>query len=104
MSDQDPTPDPKPVVDLWSGQFGDTLVGDEENNITMAFGKNLDTMAAAGGMMGVRALIFTHRKREGDNAKTAKTYAMDLTRLEVSNYFAGLGMPPIESDADEGKE
>lgn len=95
---------PAPVVDLYSGEFGDTLTGFDEVAIGKAFGATLDELAARGGLAGVRALIFVHRRREGDDDKAAKVYAMDATRSEVAAYFAGLGMPDVESDEDEGKD
>lgn len=104
MTTKTPPAKPAPIVDLYSGEFGDTLTGFDEVAIGKAFGANLDTLAAQGGLTGVRALIFVHRRREGDDDKTAKAFAMDSTRAEVAAYFAGLGMPPMESDEDEGKD
>lgn len=95
---------PAPVVDMFSGEFGDTLTGFDEVAIAKAYGANLDVLAAQGGLAGVRALIFVHRRREGDDDKAAKVFAMDATRAEVASYFAGLGMPEVESDEDEGKD
>ena len=53
--------EPEHVVDLWSGQYGDSLTGFDEVAIAKAFGANLDTLAAKGGLEAVRALIFVHR-------------------------------------------
>lgn len=99
-----PPAPPAHVVDLYSGEFGDTLTGFDEVAIGKAFGLHLDGLAAQGGLVGVRALMFVHRRREGDDDKAAKAFAMDATRSEVANYFAGLGMPEVESDEDEGKD
>lgn len=92
-----------PVVDLYSGEFGDTLNGFDEVAIVGAFGKSLDQLGQEGGMMGVRSLVFAHRRREGDKDRDAKKYAMDLPRAEVAAYFAGLGNRPDETDDAEGK-
>ena len=96
--------EPEHVVDLWSGQYGDSLTGFDEVAIAKAFGANLDTLAAKGGLEAVRALIFVHRRREGDNDKVAKAFALEATRREVADYFAGLGMPPVEGPDHEGKD
>ena len=98
------TTTPAPVVDMFSAEFGDTLTGFDEVAIAGAFGKTLDAMGEDGGMMGVRALVFVHRRREGDKDGAAKKFAMDLPRGEVAAYFAGLGPRPDEGDEAEGKD
>lgn len=92
------------VVDMFSGEFGDTLTGFDEVAVGKAFGANLDALAARGGLEAVRALVFVHRRREGDDDKAAKKYAQEATRREVADYFAGLGMPPLEGAEAEGKD
>lgn len=93
-----------PTVDLWTGQFGDSLTGDEEEKLAKAFG-TLDHLSTVGIVPVVRGLVFCHRLREGDDPKAAKRHALDLTRRQAIDYFAGLGMPPVESDDDdEGKD
>lgn len=104
MSTTDPHRKAPAVVDQWSGEFGDTLTGVEELALGKAFGANLDTLASRGVMETVRALIFVHRRREGDSDKAAKQHALDLTRREAGDYFLGLGMPPLEGDDAEGKD
>lgn len=92
------------VVDMWSGEYGDTLTGFDEVAIGKAFGANLDALAARGGLDAVRALVFTHRRREGDDDKAAKKFALEATRREVADYFAGLGMPTMPRPEAEGKD
>lgn len=104
-SDANATREAAPIVpDMWSGQYGDSLTGFDELAITKAFGANLDDLAASGGLASVRALVFVHRRREGDSDKEAKAYALEATRREVADYFAGLGMPAMESEATRGEE
>jgi hypothetical protein len=89
---------------MYSGEFGDTLTGFDEVAIGKAFGANLDALAARGGLDAVRALVFTHRRREGDDDKTAKKFAQEATRRQVADYFTGLGMPALEGAEAEGKD
>lgn len=92
------------TVEQWSGEFGDSLKGKEEAALAQAFGGNLDALAARGVIDTVRALVFCHRMREGDDAKAAKAFALDLTRRQAADYFLGLGMPPVEGAEAEGKD
>lgn len=92
------------TVDMWSGEFGDTLTGDEEVDLGKAFGTNLDGLSTRGVIDIVRGLIFVHRMREGDDAKTAKKHALALTRREAADYFTGLGVPTLEGAEAEGKD
>jgi hypothetical protein len=92
-----------PVVDLYSAEFGDSLTGFEEKFIAEAFGDSIDGLGTAG-MIGVRALVFAHRMREGDKSRAAKDYALGLTRGKVASYFLGLGnRPDGDTPATEGK-
>lgn len=97
-------PAPAHVVDLYSAEFGDSLDGFEEQAIGKAFGASIDDLGAQGGMIGVRALVFAHRRREGDKDREAKDYALTLTRGEVTAYFAGLGNRPMPDEEEEGKD
>jgi hypothetical protein len=91
-----------------TAEYGDGLTGFEEIAITSAFGAPIAQLGDRDPMLGIRALIFCHRRREGEKDKPAKDYAMGLTRLEASRYFEHIGaapdLDPDDPDTPEGKD
>lgn len=84
-------------------EIADSLTGFDEIAIKKAFGVPFSSLApdpkGQGGdvFQFLRALAFTHRRREGDNDVTAYNTAQGLTTAEVNGYFA-------EESAESGKD
>jgi hypothetical protein len=84
-------------------ELADSLTGFDEIAIRKAFGATFASLSpnekGEGGdvFQFLRALVFVHRKREGDNDITAFNAAQGLTTGEVNSYFA-------EESAESGKD
>jgi hypothetical protein len=109
MTKQTEQTEPTWTVEGSSADFGDSLRGKEEQEIALQFGRPLQTLGDVDPSMGLRALVFVHRLREGDKTRQAYEAAMDLTRVEVMTYFQYVGPNPEEVDdedpvTDQGKD
>ena len=84
-------------------ETADSLTGFDEIAIKKAFGVTFAALApnekGEGGdaLQFLRALVYTHRRREGDNDITAYNTAQGITMSEVNGYFA-------EESAESGKD
>lgn len=84
-------------------ELADSLTGFDEISIKKAFGVPFSALApnekGEGGdvFQFLRALVFTHRRREGDNDVTAFNTAQAMTTGEVNGYFA-------EESPESGKD
>lgn len=85
-------------------ELADSLTGFDEIAIKKAFGVPFAALApnekGVGGdvFQFLRSLVFTHRRREGDNDTTAYNAAQALTTSEVNDYFAD---ESVESGKDD---
>jgi len=75
-------------------EIAGSLTGFDEIAIEKAFGAPPNEL---GQLRTVRSLIFTHRRREGDNDIQAYNAAMELPITEVGDYFA-------QESAESGKD
>jgi hypothetical protein len=91
------------VVDETADDFFETLNGFDEIAIKKAFGVPVAELSPdAKGQGGdvfqfLRALIFVHRRREGENDITAYNAAQNLRTAELNDYFA-------DESAESGKD
>lgn len=84
-------------------ELANSLTGFDEIAIKKAFGATFASLSpnekGEGGdvFQFLRALVFVHRKREGDNDITAFNAAQALTTTEATSYFA-------DESAESGKD
>lgn len=84
-------------------EIADSLTGFDEIAIKKAFGAPFATLAPNENGVGgdvfqfLRALVFTHRRREGDSDVAAYNTAQALTTGEINGYFA-------EESPESGKD
>lgn len=89
--------------DQTTEELADSLTGFDEIAIKKAFGATLSELSpdqkGQGGdvFQFLRALIFVHRRREGENDITAFNTAQNLRTAELNGYFA-------EESAESGKD
>ncbi len=77
-----------PQCELAVDEMANSMTGFDELAITKAFGKPLGTLGAHDEFQFLRALIFTHRRRKGDNDATAYKAAQVLPISDVNIYFS----------------
>lgn len=84
-------------------ELGESLTGFDEIAIKKAFGMPFASLAPNENGQGgdvyqfLRAMVFVHRRREGDNDVTAYNTAQAMTTGEINGYFA-------EESAESGKD
>ena len=92
-----------PQCDQTVEEIADSLTGFDEIAIKKAFGVPFSALApnekGEGGdvFQFLRALAFTHRRREGDSDITAWNTAQGMSTSEVNGFFA-------EESAESGKD
>jgi hypothetical protein len=96
------------TVNLTAEEMTESLTGFDE----IAVEKHLDLRIYADAerepVKVLRALVFVHRRREGDDDAAAKQYAMDLPLKALQDYFAEdeevfPDAPETESGKDGGQ-
>lgn len=93
----------EPAVETTAEEFFESLNGFDEIAVARAWGAEITTLAETKPTTFVRALVFTHRRREGDADETAKTFAMTLTLKECNAYFEPEDVDETDPDSDSGK-
>ena len=89
--------------DQTAEELADSITGFDEIAIKKAFGVAFAALApnekGEGGdvLQFLRALVFVHRRREGDNDITAYNTAQGLTMSEINGFFP-------EESAESGKD
>lgn len=68
-------------------EFSESLTGYEELGIAKYFDLDIYAEAEARPMVALRALVFTDRRRQGDDPAAAKDYAMGMPVSGVMAYF-----------------
>lgn len=76
--------------------LADSLTGFDEIAIKQAFKQTVAQLADDPGQL-IRALIFVHRRREGDNDVTAWNAAQAMPARDALDYFP-------DEDEDSGKD
>lgn len=87
------TTDQKPT--MGAEEFSESLNGYEELGIAKHWDLDIYSEAETRPVVALRALVFTHRTRLGDNAVEAKKFAMELAVKEAMAYF------PDPDEADD---
>lgn len=76
--------------------FSGSLTGFEEQAIKRSFGVNLNDLQHDGSTT-LRALIFSHLRREGAKDRDAYNQSMEMPLRDVQTYFA----EPVPDDDDD---
>lgn len=79
----------------------ESLTGFDEVAITQHFGAEVGNLAESKPTMFLRAMVFTHLRREGRTDKEAKAESMGLTLKACNDYFADDNEPNPEDPVTE---
>lgn len=95
------------TTDLTLEEMGESLTGFDEIAIETHFGKQVNDLLTNSPTMGIRALIFVHKTRDGSSPTEAKAAAMSLTLKDVMAFFDVSGaedFDPNSPDSESGKD
>lgn len=92
--------------ELTMEEYSETITGFEEIAIAKHFGEDWSTLPESKPTMFMRALIFTDLVREGDDPKTAKRRALEMTLKAANEYYAEPEDEPVPDDpiTESGKD
>lgn len=93
------------VTTMTLEEMAESLTGFEELGIESHFGQPVSNLLEAKPTIGIRALIFTVRTREGMSTHDAKNAAMALTLKQAMGFFAEAeqDFDPENPDSQSGK-
>lgn len=93
------------ATDLTAEEMGESLTGFDEIAIEQQFGLDIYGDAEKRPMKALRALVFVHRRREGDDDATAKHAALEMPLKAVQDYFAeDEEITPDAPETESGKD
>lgn len=94
-----------PHTDITADEMMESLTGFDEIFIRKHFERPIDVLGGADRLQFLRALIFTHYRREGEKEVSAYKAAQGLTLVEIKGYFAEDDeLVPDDPVTDAGKD
>lgn len=93
------------TADLTAEEMSLSLTGFDEIAIEQQFSLDIYADAERKPMKALRALVFVHRRREGDDDAAAKQAAMEMPLGAVQDYFIeDEEITPKEPETEQGKD
>lgn len=93
------------TIGLTAEELSESLTGFDEIAIEQHMGIDVYADAERKPMKALRALVFVHRRREGDDDATAKQAALEMPLKAVQDYFAeDEEITPDAPETESGKD